>query len=60
MVMPSVACDVSTSAVSPVTVTLCSTPPTVSFTSTRLVSPTETSIPFCTTGLKPASVALTS
>ncbi len=60
MTMPSVACDVSTSGASPDTVTLSSTPPTVSLISTRLVSPTDTCIPLRTIGLNPVNVAFTS
>jgi hypothetical protein len=60
MVMPSVECDVSTSGASIETVTLSSRPPSVSLTSTRLVSPTETSMPGRTIGLNPVTVALRS
>ncbi len=60
IVMPSVACAVSMSGGSPETVTLSVTPPTDSFMSTRVVSPTDTVAPSVTVGLKPAIVALTS
>ena len=59
MVMPSVACAVSTSGVCPDTVTLSWSPPTDIFTSTRDVSPTDTGMFGRTTGLNPPSVAFT-
>ena len=59
MVMPSVAWAVSMSGVSALTVTPSATPPTVSFKSTRVVSPTDTIAFSCATGLNPASDART-
>ena len=59
MVIPRVAWAVSISGVSARTVTPSETPPTVSFRSTRVVSPTDTSAFSSTTGLNPASVAFT-
>ena len=59
MTMPSVACEVSTSGASPVTVTASSTAPTAIVTSTRAVSLTRTVMPSRVVVLNPGSVALT-
>jgi hypothetical protein len=59
MVMPSVACEVSTSGASPVTVTASSTAPTAIAMSTRAVSLTRTVMPSRVVVLNPESVALT-